>query len=332
MKVKFKIRRCDPMMDASCESYIQAYTVKVAEGMTVLEALINIAEEQDPSLAFRKSCRSAICGSCAMNVNGFPKLTCNTQVLPEFRKKREMLVEPLGNHSVLKDLIVDQGPFWGKMEKVTPYLTPETDDPGTRYVIKKDDAKAIDRSQKCIMCGSCNGACNSLETDPLYLGPAALAKSWRFVGDVREGKTKRRLEKLSEEHGVWHCVRCIHCTEYCPKDVAPLEAIDRLRSRTIVEGVLDNDGVRHTLALVDSVKRVGRLDEAAMTFKTLGFLRSLGMIPFGLKMEIHGKMPHPIIFPAIERIDEVKAIYAAVDGMRARKERKLKKSKKAGKG
>jgi succinate dehydrogenase / fumarate reductase iron-sulfur subunit len=315
MKVKFKIRRCDPMRDARCEPYLQAYTVEVTEGTTVLEALINIADEEDPTLSFRKSCRSAICGSCAMTINGFPKLACNTQVIPEYRKTGEILVEPLRNHPVLKDLIVDQNPFWKKMEKVPPYLTPKKEEPKRRYIIKKEDAMVIDRPQKCIMCGCCNAACNSLDID----------QYWRFVGDVREGEAKRRLERLSDVHGVWDCVRCIHCTEYCPKDVAPLEAIERLRSRAMEEGVLDNDGAKHVAALVDSVKRVGRLDEAAMTFRTLGFLRSLGMIPFGIKMGIHGKMPHPYIFPAIEGIEEVREIYELIESQKVKKAKKKKR-------
>ncbi len=321
MKIRFKIRRFDPMGVESNEPYWQAYNVDVAEGMTVLEALMTIADRDDPTLSFRRSCRSAICGSCAVKVNGVPKLACNTQVLPEYKKKGQMVIEPLSNYQVLKDLVVDFTPFWNKMEKVTPYLVPSKE-PRGGWRIEKEDAKAIDKAQKCIMCGSCNASCNSLEVDRSFIGPSALAKAWRFVGDVREGEKKRRLQRLSEEHGVWDCVRCIHCTEYCPKDVDPLEAIENLRARAMEENITDNPGAKHVLALVDSVNRVGRLDEAAMTFKTLGFLRSLGMIPFGLKMEIHGKMPHPILFPAIERIDEVRRIYK-----RTEKERKKRKKK-----
>lgn len=309
MKVKLKIRRSDPLRG---EPYWQAYGVETKEGMTVLDALLKISEGDDPTLSFRRSCRSAICGSCAMTINGFPKLACSTQVLPLLRKAKEVVIEPLANHQVLKDLVVDFTPFWGKVEKVTPFLMP-AEEPKKGWVIKKEDAKVIDRAQKCIMCGSCNAACNTLDIDANFIGPAASAKAWRFAGDVREGSRKRRLERLSEEHGIWDCVRCVHCTEYCPKDVAPLEAIERLRGKTIEEKVVEKPGVRHVLSLVDSVKRVGRLDEAAMTFRTLGFLRSLGMIPFGLKMEIHGKFPLPLIFPAIEGIKEVKKIYRAVE-------------------
>lgn len=315
MRIKFRIRRCNPMDREACDPYIQAYNVEATEGMTVLEALLKIADEEDPTLSFRKSCRSAICGSCAVNVNGFSRLACNTQVMPEYRKMGDMLIEPLSNHVPLKDLVVDFAPFWSRMEKITPYLTPSAGS-GERTVTL-EAGKAIDGSQKCIMCGCCNAECNALEIDEHFIAPAALAKAWRFVGDVREGNARRRLEKLSEEHGMWDCVRCVHCTQYCPKDVAPLKEIELLRSAAMKAGIADNPGAKHVEALADSVKRVGRLDEAAMTFRTLGFLRSLGMIPFGIKMEAHGKMPFPLIFPQIEKMDEVKRIYEEFEKVRA---------------
>lgn len=307
MRIKLRIKRYNPMNGEGGEPYFQAYTVEAREGMTVLEALMRIADSEDPSLSFRRSCRSAICGSCAMRINGFTKLACNTQIIPQFKLHGELLVEPLANHTVLKDLIVDMDPFWRRMEKITPYLTRKKG--AEEPVITPQDEKAIDKSQRCIMCGSCNSECNALEIDEHYMGPAALAKAWRFVGDVREGNSYKRLLRLSEEHGMWDCVRCVHCTQYCPKGVEPLKAIEMLRSRAIEEDITDNAGAKHVEAMADSVKRLGRLDEAAMTFKTLGFLRSLGMIPFGLKMELHGKMPRPHIFAQIDNIEEVKRIF-----------------------
>jgi len=317
MKIKFKIRRYNPSEKDGLKPYFQAYTLDVTEGMTVLEALMKIADEQDPTLSFRRSCRSAICGSCAVNINGFSRLACSTQILPEHKKMGEMTIEPISNHTPVKDLIVDFTPFWKKMEKATPYLTPK-EGSGTVAVTAEDQA-AIDDSQKCIMCGCCNAECNALEIDPKYMAPAALAKAWRLVGDVREGKRLRRLEKLSDEHGIWDCVRCVHCTQYCPKEVAPLKAIELLRAAAIKEGILDNHGAKHAVSMAQSVKRVGMLDEAAMTFKTLGFLRSLGMIPFGLKMELHGKMPKPLLFAQIEEIEEVRQIYEEIERRREEK-------------
>jgi len=312
VKIKFKINRVNPVDSGeSAEPYMQAYTIDVAEGMTVLEALMKIADEQDPTLAFRKSCRSAICGSCAVEVNGFSRLACSTQVLPEFRKMGDMVVGPLSNHRVAKDLVVDFDPFWEKMEKVSPYLVPSEE--AGEASVSNEQEKEIDASQKCIMCGCCNSECNALEIDPRYIGPAALAKAWRFVGDIREAASLKRLEKLSEEHGMWHCVRCVHCTQYCPKEVAPLKAIEMLRSRAMKAGVTDNFGAKHAAAMADSVRKIGRLDEAAMMFRTLGFLRSLGKIPFGLKMEMHGKMPFPHLFAQIKNMEEVKTIYEEIE-------------------
>lgn len=301
------------MDKAGCEPFLQAYDIEAKHGMTILDALHIVKDEQDGTLAFRRSCRSAICGSCAVRINGFPKLACNTQLIPEYKKRGAIVIEPLSNHRVIKDLVVDFNPFWEKMNKAEPWLNREEAVSGQLSVISKEKILNINNSSKCIMCGCCNAACNTLEIDKHFIAPAALAKAWRFVGDSRERQKKKRLEKISEAHGMWDCVRCVHCTEYCPKDVAPLQAIERLRACAMEEGVIDNHGARHVESMVDSVKRVGRLDEAAMTFKTLGFLRSLGMIPFGLKMEMHGKMPMPLIFPQIENMDEVKKIYEEIE-------------------
>ncbi|MEK7678573.1 MAG: succinate dehydrogenase/fumarate reductase iron-sulfur subunit [Deltaproteobacteria bacterium] len=308
MKLTLSIRRYNPDSGTEEPSYIQPYDVDAKEGMTVLEALLYISDAVDPTLAFRKSCRSAICGSCAVNINGVARLACSTQLIPEWIKAGVLLVEPISNHTVLKDLVVDFIPFWKKMEKIKPYLLPAVEQ-GGETTITQEAEKAIDRSQQCIMCGCCNAECNALDIDKHFLGPAALAKAWRFVGDAREAGGKKRLGRLSDDHGMWDCVRCVRCVEYCPKDVAPLKAIEALRSRAMQENIRDNPGAKHVEALVNSVRRVGRLDEAAMTFKTIGFLRSLGMIPFGIKMELHGKMPMPLIFAQIKEIDEVRTIY-----------------------
>ncbi len=320
MKIRFRIRRCSPVEKSECEPYFQDYDVEVSGGMTVLEALLKISDESDPTLVFRKSCRSAICGSCAMTINGFSRLACATQIIPEYEKMGAMVIEPLKNHSPQKDLAVDFAPFWKKIERVTPYLTPAGE--SIKAPVTKDDEAAIDASQRCIMCGCCNSECNALEIDPRFVAPAALAKAWRFVGDVREGGAAKRLARLSEEHGMWDCVRCVHCTEFCPKHVAPLKEIELLRSRAMKEGVTDNRGARHVESMVDSVKRVGRLDEASMTFRTLGFLRSLGMIPFGIRMEMHGKMPFPIIFPKIEKMEEIKTIFREMEEGEEKEEKK----------
>lgn len=300
-----------------CEPFLQAYDVDVSNGATILDTLHKIKDEQDGTLSFRRSCRSSICGSCAVNINGTAKLACKTQIIPEFERHGKIVIEPLSNLPVIKDLVVDFDSFWEKVHKIEPYLTPKESSAKTKdkdgfWIIKKQDVLKIDDVSNCIFCGSCYSACNVMDVDKQFIGPAALAKAWRFIGDIREGKT-RRLSKISDEHGIWSCSRCIECTEVCPKDVQPLTAIENLRGEAIKRGIVDNAGARHVESMVDSVKRTGRLDEAAMTLKTLGFMRSLGIIPLGLKMELHGKMPFPVFFEKVEGIDEVKKIYEEIE-------------------
>ncbi len=313
MKIKVKIKRCDPMATGRCEAFIQGYDIDAREGMTVLDALTWIKDELDGTLAFRRSCRSAICGSCAMMINDRPRLACKTQILREYDRCGEVRLAPLENFNVIKDLVVDLGPFWNKINSVEPWLNPVSEPTDNGWVITKEEAKKIDAESRCIMCGVCNGGCNSQEIDPDFIGPSASAKAYRFVGDVREGNKEGRLKRLSERHGIWDCTRCIMCNEYCPKQVNPMTAIEKLRSEAIHAGIRENAGARHVEAMVDSVKRVGRLDEAMYSFKSLGLIRSIGMLPQGIRLELHGKMPMPVIFPAIDGIEELRELFKVVE-------------------
>lgn len=319
-KIKIKIRRFNPNDIESPEPYTQAYMIKVSPKMTVLEALQKIVDEEDPSLAYRRSCRAAICGSCAMKINGFSKLACHTSIMAEYEKKGEVFIEPIANYPVLKDLIVNFNPFWKKINKVSPFLIPPAKQKKLPTITSEDE-EDIDSSQKCIMCGVCNSECNALEIDSKFIGPAALAKSWRFVGDVRDDMSKKRLFPLSDMHGMWDCVRCVQCSEYCPKGVDPLRQIEKLRAKAIKKTIHNNHGAKHTLAMANSIRRFGRLDEAAMTYKTLGFLRSLGMIPLGIKMELHGKMPKPLLLAQIKNLNEVKKIFKRIESADKKKTR-----------
>lgn len=226
-KIQIKIRRFNPGEMEASEAYTQAYMIKVSEDMSVLEALQKIVDEEDPTLAFRRSCRAAICGSCAMKINGFSKLACHTSIMAEHEKRGKVFIEPLSNYPVLKDLIVDLDPFWKKINKTSPFLMPNPKQKKAPTITAEDEKK-IDNSQKCIMCGACNSECNALEIDRKFIGPAALAKSWRFVGDIRDDMAKKRLFPLSDMHGMWDCVRCVQCAQYCPKGVDPLRQIEKL--------------------------------------------------------------------------------------------------------
>src|SRR6266849_9747979 len=230
MRLGFTIRRYHPELDAA--PHDETYRLDITRGMTVLDALIRIKNEQDGRLVFRYSCRSAICGSCAMTINGGEKLACRTSVRKEWERHGGIAVAPLRNLPVLKDLAVDMRSFWDKVQAIDPWV---------QAVSAAAGAAEFHNVDACIMCGACVAACTVHEVDKGFLGPAVLAKAYRFVADPREDSTARtaRLEALQGPTGMWDCTRCNFCVEVCPKDVKPMEAIIRLRRAAIQAGLTD---------------------------------------------------------------------------------------------
>ena len=171
----------------------------------------------------------------------------------------------------------------------------------------------------CIMCGACVSDCTVLEVDPTFLGPAALAKAYRFTADPRDGDdsgvSRERLEQLNQPSGMWDCTRCLECVQACPKGVAPMERIMALRDQAIAAGLRDTNGARHTEAFSDSVEHSGWLDELRLVPKSLGMTNVsglLGMAPIAIQALTHGKMP-PIIHKKIEGAENVKKIFEQVE-------------------
>jgi succinate dehydrogenase / fumarate reductase, iron-sulfur subunit len=293
MRLTFTIHRFNPEVDST--AHPQEFRLDVGRGMTVLDALIRIKNECDGSLALRYSCRSAICGSCAMTINGSEKLACRTSIRKELERQKQINVAPLRNLPVIKDLVVDMAPFWEKVRDVHPWLvSPARPSPGSRSVQANPQFHNVDA---CIMCGACVAACTTHEVSRGFLGPAALAKADRFLSDPRESPsaTRARLSALQDEHGIWDCTRCNFCVEVCPKDVKPMEAIIRLRRASLERGMTTTGGARHVLGFTDLVEQQGRLNEAIMPLKVVGFsLRGLlRILPLGLKMLFKGKIPNP---------------------------------------
>ena len=226
----FKIMRYDST-EPEKEPFFQAYRVQVIPGLTVLTVLIRIREELDPTLAFRSSCRSAVCGSCAMVINGKIDLACRTQA--SIAEDRSIILEPLPNLTIIKDLVVDLTPFWVAYEKVRPYLIRKGPDPEKEMHQSEEERKRIDQYVNCILCACCYGACPVLARDPQYLGPAALAKLERFALDSRDERSKEDLRIVNDEKGVWGCDTVLRCIEACPKDVRPTDGIVGLRRSLI---------------------------------------------------------------------------------------------------
>lgn len=305
MRKKIIIKRFDP--ESAEDSYLQAYNIDIAKNATVLDVLLKIKEEHDGSLTFRRSCGSAVCGSCSVTVNGVAILACHTQLSTVNWGEKDIHIEPLGNMPVIKDLVVNFHPFWNEIEKTMPWIEPKEE--GEREnVVTQEEAQEIDESANCIMCGSCFGDCTIRETDDNFMGPAALAKGWRFAGDTRDSLQQERLELLSEDGNMWDCTRCNLCIDRCPKEVRPMDQIIKLREEAVKAGITDNKGVRHIMAFQTDIRKHGKLNETTMPLKTVGVLRALGMIPMALRMQMKGKVPFPIL-KDIDGIEDVKKIY-----------------------
>jgi len=185
-----------------------------------------------------------------------------------------IVIEPMGNMPVIKDLITDmESTHWAKIRRVTPWLLPHGEAPEREYVVEPESMIDITQSMACIQCGACVSSCLSMEADPEFIGPAALAKAYRFVGDPRDAETKERLHDLAQDpHGIYDCTHCFSCIDACPKGVAPMDQIMRLRRKAGEEGIEDpNSGHHHELAFVKIIEKKGTLDEVALPKESFAY-------------------------------------------------------------
>jgi succinate dehydrogenase iron-sulfur subunit len=226
---QFRVLRFDPDKDE--KPYFQKFELPDIKGMTILEGLYYIMENLDPTLAFRSSCRAAICGSCAMHINGEYRLACETQI--DAFKPHEIVIRPLAHMKLIRDLVVDMNPFFDNYDLIKPYLIPKEAPPEKEYVQSVEDRRKIDVHVDCILCGACYGSCPVAATDPNYLGPAALLKVLRFVEDSRDGATAERLAYVATDEGVFRCHTIFNCQQVCPKDLDPTGAIAKLKRKAI---------------------------------------------------------------------------------------------------
>ena len=323
MDVTLKIKRFDPEA-ADPESFWQDFTVAIDESGTVLDALIKVREDHDGTFSLRCSCRSAICGSCAMRINGQAGLACKTQAATAI-KDGVITVEPAGNMPVIKDLVVNFDGFWDKVMEIEPYLKPEGEEPEAEYIVSNEAMLHLSSVTSCIMCGSCVSACTVMEVDPTFLGPAALAKAYRFTADPRDGDengvSRSRLEELTKPSGMWDCTRCMECVTACPKGVAPMDRIMALRDQAMEAGFHNTNGARHTEAFSDSLEHSGWLDELRLVPKSVGMTNVsalIGYAPIAIQALTHGKMP-PIIHKKIEKAENVKKIFDKVEPPKKRR-------------
>ena len=318
MDVTLSVRRFDPDVDRPAAFY-QEYNLELDGSATVLDGLIKVREEIDGSLALRCSCRSAICGSCAMRINGKAMLACNTKIADAVaRGKGQIVVEPAGNMQVIKDLVVGFTPFWDKVGAVEPWLQPEGPEPEHEYIASDQAMLHLAGVMGCIMCGACVSDCTVLEVDSNFLGPAALAKAYRFAADPRDGAEASRLGSLNEYGGIWDCTRCLQCVEVCPKGVDPMGRIMSLRDRAMEAGYTKSYGARHAASFVGFVEHSGRVDELRLPVETKGIFNlkeMLRFIPVGIRALRNGKFP-PIIHRKNPGQRNVRRIFEKVEKQR----------------
>lgn len=230
--IEVHIRRLTPE-DGNGESYWQRFEVPVPPGSSVLAALMQIREEQDGSLAFRASCRSGICGSDGMVINGWPRLACKTQIESVIGPERRLSIEPLFNLTCIKDLVVDQTPFWEQFIAVVPWVVsdPRAAVPEREYrmVMPDEDFGLLSKASDCIFCQLCFAACPVVGLDPQFLGPQALIKAFRFEKDPRDAGSADRAATLDNPQGVWRCRTTFNCTEACPKGIPITQGIQALK-------------------------------------------------------------------------------------------------------
>src|SRR3954469_497426 len=348
-----KVRRFQP--EEAEGPYWETFDVDLDPTLSVLDGLLQAKDRDDGSLAVRCSCRAAICGSCGMKINGQSTLACKT-MLEEAQSyaethavgaqaggdktesssnggKPEIVVQPMGNMPVIKDLVTDmESTHWTKIRRVTPWLLPEGEPPEREYIVPPESMIDITQSMACIQCGACVSACLSMEADPDFIGPAALAKAYRFVGDPRDAETKERLHDLANDpHGIYDCTHCFSCIDACPKGVAPMDQIMRLRRAADHEEIQDqNHGHNHMAAFTKIIEQKGTLDEALLLQESLapgikgklmpkhGAIKGLlESIPTAIRGIRTGKMRSlPKLIPGVhpklpgDSQDHVKRIYA----------------------
>jgi len=295
------------------EKELRDYEVEAPDWACLLDVLDLIKDKVDGSLAYRKSCRMMICGSCGMRMDGRAVLACKERMKPIVDRGHVPVISAMGNLPIIKDLVVDMDPFWGKVRSVKPWLDPGYDEPSEKErIVSQQQMNVIHKEALCIMCGCCVSECNSMESDPDFMGPAALAKGFRFVGDPRDHAEVERLNVLNQEHGIWDCTRCYFCNERCPKGVDPRDAIAKLGAESIKHGIDHDMGAKHAKWFVKSAETTGWLRETELVPKTQGVVSAIKEVKFALKLLRHGKVPSPVPPHVAENVREARALHDLV--------------------
>ena len=218
----FKVYRWNP--DDGKNPVVDTYEIDLDScGPMVLDALIKIKNEQDPTLTFRRSCREGVCGSCAMNIDGSNTLAC-TKAIEDVKK--DVKVYPLPHMKVIKDLVPDMTNFYAQYAAVKPWLQAETEPPTRERLQSREERAELDGLWECILCACCSTSCPSYWwNSDRYLGPAVLLQAYRWIADSRDEYAGERLDDLEDPFRLYRCHTIMNCTAACPKGLNPAKAI-----------------------------------------------------------------------------------------------------------
>ena len=302
--ITFKIFRYNPE-DNTLYRY-DSFKIECGPFDQLLDILIRVKEDFAPGLAFRKSCRHGICGSCAVRVNNKPILACKTSVYSlseEFGP--ELTIDPLSAERVLRDLIIDKEDYWQKYISIEPFTNRLSEKNG-EIRLQNTVLAGIADADYCIQCGACYYICPVVKVQPDFLGPSAFTKAFRFEMDPRDYSAERLKIINSENAGVWDCVKCLQCIEACPKNINPFEKITRLHEAGVNElPKLDKQRIRHAKGFRLAVSQVGFINELVLAFYTMR-LRMIRMVPRGVLMFLKRKIHINPLLPRSKRLSEIR--------------------------
>tara|TARA_Y200000002_G_scaffold84543_1_gene67177 strand:- start:458 stop:1231 length:774 start_codon:yes stop_codon:yes gene_type:complete len=229
-KVKtFLIYRFDP--DNNEQPRVDKYDVDLSNtGPMVLDALIKIKNDIDPTITFRRSCREGVCGSCSMNIDGTNTLACTKYVNDV---KGEIKIFPLPHMPVIKDLVPDLKHIYKQYSSIEPWLK-TSENPDREIKQSPAERKELDGVYECIMCFCCSTSCPSYWWNgDKYLGPAVLLQAWRWIADSRDEATQERLDNLEDSFKLYRCHTIMNCTKACPKGLNPAKAISKIKKKIL---------------------------------------------------------------------------------------------------
>lgn len=307
VEVTFRVYRRDGQGPPRFDTFV----LEMAEDETVLEGLLRIRDELDPSLAFRGACQQGFCGECALRINSSGRLACRSLVGKLAAPDKPISVEPLRHVPVVKDLVWDMQAFlWSKVEALHPWVAAENP-PAAEHLVSPEVTADLQKVMSCYMCGLCDEGCTVIAVDDTFLGPAALTKAYRVIFDPRDVHRKEHIAEMQGPRGLWDCVHCFEANSHCPKGIEPTDRIMTLRDVASREGITHPRVARHHASFAASVKSSGWLDEGRLAIEQEGLTNIPGLLnlaPTALRALRRGKAPIPYLHakrPGAERIRRI---------------------------